>query len=79
MKKSNVIVLAVAALVAAFLLFLWYYLGFNHIDSPFDLVLTVVWWLGIALIVGGIIYVERKRQRQIRTIYVSPTALYNSE
>ena len=66
MKKSNVIVLAVAALVAAFLLFLWYYLGFNHIDSPFDLVLTVVWWLGIALIVGGI-------------IYVSPTALYNSE
>lgn len=55
MKKSNVIVLAVAALVAAFLLFLWYYLGFNHIDSPFDLVLTVVWWLGIALIVGGII------------------------
>lgn len=63
MKKSNVIVLAVAALVAAFLLFLWYYLGFNHIDSPFDLVLTVVWWLGIALIVGGIIYVERKRQR----------------
>ncbi len=66
MKKSNVIVLAVAALVAAFLLFLWYYLGFNHIDSPFDLVLTVVWWLGIALIVGG-------------TIYVSPTALYNSE
>lgn len=79
MKKSNVIVLAVAALVAAFLLFLWYYLGFNHIDSPFDLLLTVVWWLGIALIVGGIIYVERKRQRQIRTIYVSPTALYNSE
>ena len=79
MKKSNVIVLAVAALVAAFLLFLWYYLGFNHIDDPFDLVLTICWWIGIGLIVAGIMYVEHKRQRQIRTIYVSPTALYNSE
>lgn len=79
MKKSNVIVLAVAALVAAFLLFLWYYLGFNRIDNPFDLVLTICWWIGIGLIVSGIMYVEHKRQRQIRTIYVSPTALYNSE
>lgn len=79
MKKSNYIVLAVAALVAAFLLFLWYYLGFNRIDDPFDLVLTICWWIGIALIVFGIVQVERKRQRQIRTIYVSPTALYNSE
>ena len=79
MKKSNVIALAVAALVAAFLLFLWYYLGFNHIDNPFDLVLTICWWIGIGLIVAGIMYVEHKRQRQIRTIYVSPTALYNSE
>ena len=79
MKKSNVIVLAVAALVAAFLLFLWYYLGFNHIDNPFDLVLTICWWIGIGLIVAGIMYVEHKRQRQIHTIYVSPTALYNSE
>ena len=79
MKKSNVIVLAVAALVAAFLLFLWYYLSFNRIDNPFDLVLTICWWIGIGLIVSGIMYVEHKRQRQIRTIYVSPTALYNSE
>lgn len=79
MKKSNVIVLAVAALVAAFLLFLWYYLGFNRIDNPFDLVLTICWWIGIGLIVSGIMYVEHKRQRQIRTIYVSPTALYSSE
>lgn len=79
MKKSNVIVLAVAALVAASLLFLWYYLGFNRIDNPFDLVLTICWWIGIGLIVSGIMYVEHKRQRQIRTIYVSPTALYNSE
>lgn len=79
MKKSNFLVFSVALLASAFLLFLWYYLGFNHIDDPFDLVVSVLWWLVIALLVGGIIYVERKRQRQIRTIYVSPTALYNSE
>ena len=79
MKKSNCIVFAVALVVSIFLLALWYYLGLNRVDSPFDLVLSVCWWIGMALIVAGIVYVERKRQRQIRTIYVSPTALYNSE
>lgn len=79
MKKSNVIVLAVSALVAVFLLWLWFYLGFNNVDSPTDLALAIGWWVGIAAIVALIAYLERKRQQQVRTIYVSPTALYNSE
>ena len=79
MKKSNVIVLAVSALVAVFLLWLWFYLGFNNVDSPTDLALAIGWWVGIAAIVALIVYLERKRQQQVRTIYVSPTALYNSE
>ncbi len=79
MKKNNVIVLAISAVAAAFLLWLWFYLGFNHIDNPLDLVLAILWWVGIAALVALITYMERKRQRQIRTIYVSPTALYNSE
>lgn len=79
MKKNNIIVLAISAVAAAFLLWLWFYLGFNQIDNPLDLVLAILWWVGIAVIVGLIVYLERKRQRQIRTIYVSPTALYNSE
>ncbi len=79
MKKNNIIVLAISAVAAAFLLWLWFYLGFNHIDNPLDLVLAIVWWVVIAALVVLISYMERKRQRQIRTIYVSPTALYNSE
>ena len=79
MKKNNIIVLAISAVAAAFLLWLWFYLGFNRIDNPLDLVLAIVWWVGIAALVALITYLERKRQRQIRTIYVSPTALYNSE
>ncbi len=79
MKKNNIIVLAISAVAAAFLLWLWFYLGFNHIDNPLDLVVAIVWWVVIAALVVLISYMERKRQRQIRTIYVSPTALYNSE
>ena len=79
MKKSNFVVFAIALLASVGLLALWYYLGFYRIDSPFDLALSIGWWVGIVLLVAGIVYVERRRQRQIRTIYVSPTALYNSE
>ena len=46
MRKSNYLVLGAAAVVAALLLVLWYHLGFNRIDSPLDLVLAIVWWVG---------------------------------
>lgn len=79
MKKNNYIVIALAVLVGAFLLFLWYYLGFNRIDNPLDLVISILWWVVDALVVAGILHFEKKRQEQIRTIYVSPAALFNSE
>lgn len=79
MKKNNYIVIALAALLGAFLLFLWHYLGFNKIDNPLDLALSVLWWVADAAIVAGIVHFEKKRQEQIRTIYVSPAALFNSE
>ncbi|MCH4180421.1 MAG: hypothetical protein LKF44_03375 [Atopobiaceae bacterium] len=79
MKKSNWIVYVLLVLVSAFLLWLWYYLGFNKVDSPFDLVLSIVWWVGVAALVWFTFRSERRRQAQIRTIYVSPDALFNSE
>ncbi len=79
MSKSNYAVLGIAAVVAALLLALWYYLGFNNIDNPLDLALTVVWWAAIVVIAVVISRVEQKRRRQIRTMYLSPNALYNSE
>ena len=79
MKKSNYIFLGISAVAAAFLLILWYWLGFNRIDNPLDLVLAILWWIGIVAIAFVITKLEDKRRKQIRTIYVSPTALYNSE
>ena len=79
MKANNYIVLGISAVVAAFLLFLWYYLGFNQIDNPLDLVLAIIWWVAIVVFIAVILILENRRKRQIRTIYVSPTALYNSE
>lgn len=79
MKKNNYVVIALAAVLGAFLLFLWYYLGFNKIDNPLDLVLSILWWVADAAVVAGIVHFEKKRQEQIRTIYVSPAALFNSE
>ena len=79
MKKNNYIVMVLAALVGAGLLGLWYYLGFSKVDNPLDLVISILWWAADALIVAGIIHAENKRQEQIRTIYVSPAALFNSE
>ncbi len=79
MKKSNYIVMAVALIASAFLLWLWFYLGFNEVDYPLDLVLSILWWVVDILVVVLIVCVERKRREQIRTIYVAPAVLFNSE
>ena len=79
MKKSNYLVLAVSALVSIFLLYLWYSLGFNKIDSPLDLVISIIWWALIAVLVVWINKLEKTRQQRIRTMYLAPTVLYNSE
>lgn len=79
MRKSNYLVLGAAAVVAALLLVLWYHLGFNRIDSPLDLTLAIVWWVGIVVIAAILVRFEERRRRQIRTLYVSPKSLYSSE
>lgn len=79
MKKSNYLVLAISALVSIFLLYLWYALGFNQIDSPLDLVITIIWWALIVLLVVLVNKVEKTRQQRIRTVYLAPAVLYNSE
>jgi hypothetical protein len=79
MKKSNWILLALAAIACAFLLYLWFYLGFNKIDNPLDLVLAVLWWAIIAAVGCVIAKAEKARQRQVRTVYVAGNKLYNSE
>lgn len=79
MKKSNVILFTILMVISFFLLWLWYYLGFNKVDSPLDLVLSIVWWLISAAFIFGIVRFEKQRRQQIRTIYVAPGMLFNSE
>lgn len=79
MKKSNWLLFGLAALVAAFLVYLWAHLGFYRVDNPLDIVLGIIWWVVIALLAFFIAKNEKERQRRVRTIYVGEGKLYNSE
>lgn len=79
MKKSNWIILAVLTIGAGFFLWLWYYLGFNFVDDPFDLVLAIVWWALVLVAVFSIHAVEKKRQQRVRTTYLAENKMYNTE
>lgn len=79
MKKSNVIIFVILALVSIFLLWLWYYLGLNHVDEPLDLVISIIWWAIIIAAIVVIVRVEKVRKERIRTIFVSEDVVFNSE
>lgn len=79
MKKSNWIGLAIAVLVDVFLLWLWFFLGFNRIDSPLDLVISIIWLVAIVAVAAVVNRLERQREKRLRTIYVSSTAVFNKE
>lgn len=79
MKKINWILLVIFVIISAFLLWLWFYLGFNHVDSPLDLVLSIIWWIIFILGVFIIWRLEKRRQERIRTLYISDSKIFNSE
>lgn len=79
MKKSNWIGLAIAVLVDVFFLWLWFFLGFNRIDSPLDLVISIIWLMAIVAVAAAVNRLERQREKRLRTIYVSSTAIFNKE
>lgn len=79
MKKFNVFALAVAVLASAILLALWFVLGFHHVDSPLDLVITILWWLLIVGVGYGIVRTEQQRRERIRTVYVADHEMFNAE
>lgn len=79
MKKSNVIITVILAAVSIFLLALWFWLGFNEIDSPLDLIISIVWWAVIIVGIAVVAKTESTRRQRIRTVYVADDAFYNSE
>lgn len=80
MKKSNIIIAVVLAIVSAFLLGLWYWLGFNNVDSPLDLVISIIWWAVIVIGIVLVVKAEATRREKVRTVYLAADgSLYNSE
>lgn len=79
MKRSNYIVLGICAVASLFLLWLWWYLGFSQVDAPADVLISVAWWIVIGLMGYGIYRMEQRRRQQMRTVFVSPTSLFNCE
>ncbi|MEC4272076.1 hypothetical protein VJ923_02740 [Adlercreutzia sp. R25] len=79
MRKSNWIVTAIAAVAAGVLLWMWFALGFNHVDDPLDLVVAVAWWLVVAAVVAGIAWAESKRREKMRLAFVGEGVVYNPE
>ena len=70
MKKFNVILTVLIAAVSAFLLWLWFNLGFNTVDAPLDLILSVVWWAIVAVGIAFVVKTEKTRRESVRTVYV---------
>ena len=68
MKASNIAITAVLVVVSAFLLWLWYYLGFSTGDSVTDVVAIAVWWAVIVIGIVAVVRFERSRRRRIRTL-----------
>ena len=79
MKKTNVIITAIIVVVSVLLLCLWYMLGLNTVDQPLDLVISVVWWVLIAIGIALTVKFEKDRRQRIRTVYLADGRMYNSE
>ena len=80
MKKSNIILTVILVIISAFLLGLWYWLGFNNVDSPLDLVISIIWWAVIVIGIVLVVKTESTRREKIRTVYLAADgSMYNSE
>lgn len=79
MRKSNWIIAVVLVAASVFFLAMWYYLKFNLVDNPLDLVVTIVWWAVIVAGCVGIHKAEQRRQERVRTAFLAPGLIYNCE
>ena len=78
-RKSNWIIVILLATASVVFLWLWWALQFNLVDNPLDVMVTVVWWVVIAVVCVAIHLAEKKRQERIRTVFLAPGLMYNCE
>ena len=77
--KKNWLAMSATIVVSAFLLFLWYGLGLYQIDSPLDLIISIIWWVIIAGLAWSLNKAEQKRRFALRTLYVGKESIFNPE
>ena len=76
MRKSNIALLAIAAIASAILLFIWYNQGLDKVDAPLDLILAIIWWVVVALAAWLIMRKEAQRREACRTAYVNASTIW---
>lgn len=79
MKKSNIIVFLALTLASIILLWQWYSLGYNHVDNPVYIAITVLWLIVIVAGIIIIVLVERNRCQRIKHVYISDELIFNYE
>lgn len=79
MRKSNWLVVVIAVVAAIVLLWVWFALGFNHVDDPVDMVVAVIWWVAVAAIIAGIVWAENKRRQKMRVAFLGKKLVYSPE
>lgn len=79
MRKSNWIIAVVLLVASVVFLWVWHALQFDLVDNPLDIIVTIIWWAVILAACLAIHWAEKKRQERIRTIFIAPGLLYNSE
>lgn len=79
MKKSNWLIIAILVVASVVFLGMWYALGFNLVDDPLDLIVSIIWWVVIVAVCVAIHLAEKKRRRSLRTSFLAPGVIYNPE
>lgn len=79
MRKSNIIIIAILIVASIVFLWLWNYLHFDLVDSPLDLIITIIWWAVIIIVCVAISITEKRRRETIRTAFLAPGLIFNSE
>lgn len=79
MRKSNWMIAGIFVVASVIFLAMWYGLGFNLVDDPLDLVVSIIWWVVIVGICIAIKVAENRRRRSIRTSFIAPGIIYNPE
>lgn len=79
MKKSNWLIVGILVVASIVFLAMWYALGFNLVDDPLDLVISIAWWVIIVAVCLAINWSEQKRRRSLRTSFLAPGLIYNPE